>query len=164
MPPVPGGPVEAQPGVRLEEVEVAADGHRDGRGVDDGQRGTGGVRSGSWAGWLSGVPGLDPAGLRGQQGAGRGGAEMAAADRVVHDDEPAAVVEDGLHRDLGDDVRHAGQDVVRTQHRPPGGERLGVAGAVPGRLADGVGDEGDRLGDVEPQPPGAAGAGQLGGA
>ena len=78
------------------------------------------------------------------------------------DDQPGAVVEDGLDPHLGDDVGHAGQDVVGAEHGAPGGDRLGEPAAVAGGLADGVGDERGGLRHVEPQAAGPSGAGQLG--
>lgn len=85
------------------------------------------------------------------------------ADRVAHDREPRAVVEDGLDMHLGDDVRDTGQHVVRAEHGSGALEGLREPGAVAGGLADGVRDQRGRLRHVEPQTAGAAGAGQLGG-
>ena len=53
-------------------------------------------------------------------------AEVPAPDRVGDDDQPRAVVEHRLDGDLGDDVRDAGQHVVRAEDGAAGGERLVV--------------------------------------
>ncbi len=101
--------------------------------------------------------------VTGQGAAGGVLAERAgAAERVVDHGQAGSVVEDRLDLDHGDHVRHAGQHVVGGEHGAARLDGLGEAPAVAGGLADGVGDERGRLGDVEPHASGAAGAGQLG--
>ncbi len=65
---------------------------------------------------------------------------------------------------LGHDVRHPGQHIARTEHRARRLDRLRQPPAVPGGLADRVGDQRGGFGDIEPQAAGPAGPRQLGGA
>src|ERR671910_371635 len=137
-----GGAVEAQHAVDLEEVEVRGDADRVLALVDDGQRGP------------VGEPRDAHLAL---------GRRLARADRVVQDDQAAAVGEERLHLDPRYQLRHAGEDVVRRERAVA--LRLGgrVGGAVAGGLAHRVGDHRHRLRLAEPEPARLPLARQLGG-
>ena len=69
---------------------------------------------------------------------------------------------DGLDPDLANDVGHAGQHVVVTEHRAARGGGIHQPGPVAGGLADRVGDQRCGLRHVQAQAAGPARAGQFG--
>lgn len=100
-------------------------------------------------------------GRAGQYGPGSQVTRTAPAERIGDDGEPGAVLEDCLDLDLGDHVRDPGQKIVGGQDGSAVLDRHGQPMPVTGRLAHRVRDQRGRLGDVETEPPCAAGAGQF---
>src|SRR5829696_964438 len=117
--------VEVQRAVDLEEVEVRRDADRHGTLIDDGQRG------------LPREP-VDPDLLLGRRAGG--------GDRVVQDQQPAAVAEQRLDLHPLDERGDAVGHVARSERAIA--DRLGfrVGTPVAGRLADLVGDQRDGFG------------------
>ena len=144
---VGGGPVEAQPRVDLEEVEVRGDRDRHGGGVGhlELDRSAGGA-----------PPGRGSSGQRGAGAVQRAGPERLATTASRVPSSKTASTCTSVH------ARPRPAARPRPRARATGLDRLGQPGAVPGRLADGVGDQRVGLGDVQPQAAGPAGAGQLG--
>src|SRR5688572_14787208 len=136
------GALEAQHAVDLEEMEVRGDADRVLALVDDRERRR-----------LGEPLDADVALVR----------RLGRADRVMQHDQAAAVAEQRLDLDAVHQLRHAVGDVVRAERPVAGGLGRRIGGAVARRLADGVGDHGDRLRLPEPQPAGVAPAGELGG-
>ena len=149
---VGGRPVERQPRVDLEEVEVRRDADRHVGGVGDRQLHQPGRRRRTRAPAVMTAPGASspspaapaPNGLR------------TTTMRV-----PSSKIASTFTS--VDDVGHTGQHVVDGEHGGADGRGLHQPRPVAGRLADGVGDERRGLGHVQPQTPRPPGPGQFGG-